>query len=162
LNHISQKIGENHEIKIISFGPGKSEIIESNPHFVRHIHFKGLNFLKLRKTIKHETSIFNPDIYHCFDEGSYNIVRLIIPSNKNILVLNKCGGPNPRHFPYIKNLILFSLENQKWFKNQNKFKNTNIHIKSFGQLKKKLGSLYLCAFVALQLFIEKAFKMPLI
>jgi glycosyltransferase involved in cell wall biosynthesis len=128
LNHISKKIGEEHDVKIISFGPGKSDIIESNPHFQIHINFKGYDFLKLQKTIKKESRVFNPDIYHCFDEGSYNIVRLIIPSNKNILVLNKCGGPNPTYFPHVKNLILFSLENQEWLKNQNKYKNTNIHL----------------------------------
>lgn len=128
LNHISMKIGEENDVKIISFGPGKSDIIESNPHFLRHINFKGLDFFKLRKIIKQEARIFNPDIFHCFDVGSYNIIRLIIPSNKNILVLNKCGGSNPIHFPYVKNLILFSIENQEWFKKQSKFKNTNVHL----------------------------------
>lgn len=128
LNHISKKIGEDHVVKIISFGPGKSDIIESNPHFLRHIDFNGLNIFKLRKIIKQETRQFRPDIYHCFDEGSYNIVRLIVSSTKNILVLNKCGGPNPTYFPHVKNLILFSLENQEWFKNQKKYKNTNIHL----------------------------------
>lgn len=128
LNHISKKIGDEHDVKIISFGPGKSVIIESNPHFYKHINFKGYDFLQLQKTIKNESQIINPDIYHCFDEGSYNIVRLIIPSTKNILVLNKCGGPNPMHFPHVKNLILFSFENQEWFKKHNKFKNTNIHL----------------------------------
>ena len=128
LNHISMKIGEEHDVKIISFGPGKSDIIESNPHFLRHINFKGLDFFKLRKIIKQEARIFNPDIFHCFDVESYNIIRLIIPSNKNILVLNKCGGSNPIHFPYVKNLILFSMENQEWFKKQSKFKNTNVHL----------------------------------
>lgn len=128
LNHISMKIGEEHDVKIISFGPGKSDIIESNPHFLRHINFKGLDFFKLRKIIKQEARIFNPDIFHCFDVGSYNIIRLIIPSNKNILVLNKCGGPNPTHFPYVKNLILFSIENHEWFKKQSKFKSTNVRL----------------------------------
>jgi len=128
LNHISKKIGEDHDVKIISFGPGKSDIIESNPHFLRHIDFNGLNFFKLRKIIKQETRKFRPDIFHCFDGGSYNIVRLIVSSTKNILVLNKCGGPNPTYFPHVKNLILFSLENQEWFKNQKKYKNTNIHL----------------------------------
>ncbi len=128
LNHISKKIGEDHDVRIISFGPGKSDIIETNPHFLRHIDFNGLKIFKLRKIIKQETRKFRPDIYHCFDEGGYNIVRLIVSSTKNILVLNKCGGPNPTYFPHVKNLILFSHENQEWFKNQNKYKNTNVHL----------------------------------
>lgn len=169
LNHISQKIGENHKVKIISFGPGKSDIIQSNPHFLQHIDFDGLNFFKLRTIIKQETCIFKPDIFHCFDEGSYNIVRLIIPSNKNILVLNKCGGPNPRHFPYVKNLILFSLENQEWFKKQNKFKNTNIHLipnrvkallpnEEFQPIEKKTGEFVFVRICRITAFYRKSIQ----
>lgn len=128
LNHISKKIGEEHDVKIISFGPGKSDIIESNTHFIRHIDFNGLNLIKLRKIIKHEILIFKPDIIHCFDVVCYNVVRLFITSRKFKIVLNKCGGANPTNFPHVKNLILFSLENQEWFKNNSKFKNTNIHL----------------------------------
>lgn len=128
LNHISQKIGEQHEVKIISFGPGRSDIIEANPHFHQHIKFKGFDLFKLMNIIKKESRVFNPDIYHCFDEGSYNIVRLIIPSNKYKIVLSKCGGPNPIYYPTVNNLILFSLENQKWFQSQNKFRRANIHL----------------------------------
>jgi len=128
LNHISQKLGEKHEVKIISIGPGKSDIIESNPHFHKHIKFKGFDFFKLKKIIRKESRLFKPDIYHCFDVGSYNIIRLIISSRKNKLILNKCGGPNPTQFPYVSNLILFSVENKEWFEGKRKFRNTNIYL----------------------------------
>ena len=128
LNHISRVIGSEHRVKIISFGPGKSDIIASNPFFRSHIDFNGLNFFKLQLIIKQEVQVFQPNIIHCFDEGSYNIVRLITPSNKYKLVLNKCGGPNPKNFSHVQNLILFSLENQEWFQAQKKFNSTNIHL----------------------------------
>ena len=41
-------------------------------------------------------------------------------------MLNKCGGPNPAYFPHTKNIILFSKENEEWFKSKIKFKNSNI------------------------------------
>ena len=128
LNHISQKIGEKHDVIIISFGPGKSDIIESNPYFIKHIHFNGFNLFELNKKIKKITQNFNPDIYHCFDIGSYNIVRLFFSSNKHRLVVNKCGGPNPNSFPSINNLVLFSVENYDWFKSYSKYENANIHL----------------------------------
>ena len=128
LNHISRKIGEKHDVKIMSIGPGKSDIIESNPHFRKHINYKGFDILKLRRKIRNEIKIFNPDIYHCFDLGSYNIVRLLVSSKKHRIVLNKCGGPNPIEFPYVNNLVLFSKENQEWFEGQNKFKKTNMFL----------------------------------
>lgn len=128
LNHISRKIGLENDVRIVSFGPGKSDIIESNPYFLRHIYFNGINLLSLKQTIKKISKSFHPDVYHCFDIGSYNVVRLFIPSNKEIIVINKCGGPNPKDFPHIKNIILFSKENQEWFLKQNKFKDANIHL----------------------------------
>lgn len=128
LNHISRRLGEENDVSIISIGPGKSDIIESNPHFRKHINYKGFDILKLRRVIKNEIKIFSPDIYHCFDVGSYNIIRLIISSKKHRIVLNKCGGPNPVEFPYVKNIILFSKENQEWFEGQNKYKKTNVFL----------------------------------
>lgn len=148
LNHISQIVGERNEVKIISLGPGDSSIIERNPYFDKHIPFNGINLLYLKKEIKKTVKHFNPDIYHCFDDGSYNIVRLFISSRNNKLVVSKCGGPNPKYYPYVNNLILFSQENLDWFKNQQKFHDSNIHLipnrvnairpdKTFQPIKKK-------------------------
>ena len=128
LNHISRKIGENSDVKIISFGPGKSNIIESNPHFLEHIYFNGINFIYFKNKIKELIRNFNPEIYHCFDYGSYNTIRLLISSEKNKIIINKCGGPNPIKYPHVPNLILFSNENLNWFKNQKKHKNSNIYL----------------------------------
>lgn len=128
LNHISKKIGENSDVKIISFGPGKSNIIASNPYFLEHIDFNGINFIFFKNNLKELIQKFNPDIYHFFDYGSYNTVRLLISSKKNKIIINKCGGPNPIKYPHVPNLILFSNENLNWFKNQKKHQNSNIYL----------------------------------
>lgn len=128
LNHISKKIGEQNEVKIISLGPGNSNIIESNPYFLEHIAFNGLNLLYLKNKIDKLTRKFKPDIYHCFDDGAYNIIRLLISSRKNKIIVNKCGGKNPLRYPNIKNIILFSNENLTWFKNQKKYQSSNIYL----------------------------------
>lgn len=128
LNHISKKIGENSDVKIISFGPGKSNIISSNPYFIEHIDFNGFNFFYFKNKINKLIKKFNPDIYHCFDYGSYNTIRLLISSKKNKIIVNKCGGPNPIIYPHVPNLILFSNENLNWFKNQKKHQNSNIFL----------------------------------
>jgi len=128
LNHISQSIGEQNEVKIISFGTGFSKILELNPNFSRHIFFNGCNILTLRNGIKKIIKTFQPEIFHCFDDSSYNIVRLLINSKKNKIILNKCGGPNYDFYPYAKNLILFSQENLNWFHRFKKFEDCNIHL----------------------------------
>ncbi|MBC6369209.1 glycosyltransferase [Algoriphagus sp. AK58] len=128
LNHISRKIGEKFEVRIISIGPGNSQIIESNPHFLRHIKFTGLNFFYFKKLLRTEFLKFQPDIFHFFDVDSYNLVRLITNSTKSKIILNKCGGPNPKFYPYAKNIVLFSLENLIWFDSQKKFKASNIYL----------------------------------
>ncbi|MFW5886654.1 MAG: hypothetical protein ACOCUL_02740 [Bacteroidota bacterium] len=128
LMNISSEIAKKNEVNIISIGPGNTSIIKTHPLFLKHIEFNGLNFFSLRQQLIDIGKYLNPDIYHCFDESSYNIIRLIFSSRKNIIVLNKCGGPNPSKYSHIKNLILFSQENLEWFQKQNKFKNTNIHL----------------------------------
>ena len=122
LNHISRKIGEKHEVKIISFGPGRSPVLESNPYFLSHIPFSGIDFFKFKRRLYNEINDFLPDIYHCFDKGSYNVIRLLVSSRTNKIVLNKCGGPNPVYFPHVQNLILFSIETRQWFKKHVKYK----------------------------------------
>lgn len=128
LNHISKKLGEQNEVGIISIGPGRSKIIETNPFFLKHIKFYGLNFFKLKKEVKNVIRKFRPNLYHCFDTNSFNIIRLIISSKRHKLLINKCGGPNPIAFPLAHNLILFSQENMLWFENQKKFQQSRVFV----------------------------------
>ncbi|MEX0996003.1 MAG: glycosyltransferase family 4 protein [Flavobacteriaceae bacterium] len=128
LNHISQAMGEEIDVGICAYGTGKSEVLENNPHFKKHIHFKGFNFLTLIFQLKNLLKEFQPDLIHCFDTTAYNIFTLFFSQNKYSIFLNKCGGPNPESFPVVKNLILFSEENKNWFKKRPEFKDINIAV----------------------------------
>lgn len=127
LNHIATAMGEEIEVGIFSIGPGKSEVIEQNPFFKDSFFFDGRNFLSFRIKINKEIKAFNPDIIHCFDIAAYNLVSLVA-SSKYKIVVNKCGGPDPIEFPLVQNLILFSKENQTWFKNQEKFQKSSVYL----------------------------------
>lgn len=130
LSYISNKISETNDVKIVSIGiEDKNAIIFNNSNFLKHINFNGLNFLFLRKELQRIFDEFNPEIYHCFDHHSYNLVRLFINTEKHKVIVNKCGGPNPKKkYPFVPNLILFSQENLDWFQNNKKFNDCNISL----------------------------------
>lgn len=128
LNHISSAIGARNNVKIYVLGPGKSEIIESNSHFQDHIYFNGRNLFEFQRKLKRSIEVFRPEIIHCFDLTSYNLISLFCPKSKSKIILNKCGGPNPNRYPIVDNLVLFSQENYSWFKNNKKFMSSNIHL----------------------------------
>lgn len=127
LNHISQAMAEKCEVKICTYGAGKSLVLEKNPFFKKHFPFKGYNFLGFRKGLKQVLADYRPDAVHCFDIAAYSTFTLFIGHNEYPIFLNKCGGPSPRYYyPLVQNLILFSEENNRWFIDQPKFKNSNI------------------------------------
>jgi hypothetical protein len=128
LIHISRFLSKSTEAKIISIGPGDNSILLNNELFAQHFYFNGLNIFKLKKMLKHFINQYQPDVLHFFDSGVYNILRLLINLKNYKIVVNKCGGPNPKRYPYVKNLVLFSLENLEWFQNKTKYNNTNIHL----------------------------------
>lgn len=126
LYHISKEISCKHKVGIVSIGPGDNSTISKHPQYIEHINFNGFSLLDLRNRISNIIDEFHPDIFHFFDTNSYNIVTIIYPGKKLKTVVNKCGGPNPRRYPYIYNLVLFSMENKIWFENNKYFKDTNI------------------------------------
>ncbi len=128
LDHISRQLIKSVDAKIIAIGPGDSPILRKNPIFAGHFHFTGLNIFKLQKKLKQFINQYQPDVLHFFDAVAYNIVRILINTEKYKIIVNKCGGPNPKHYPYVKNLVLFSQENLAWFQKQSKYIKTNIHL----------------------------------
>lgn len=121
LNHISRKLAENNTVTIISIGPGFSKVISENPHFNKHIFFNGYNLRSLYLGLSYIIKKYNPDIFHCFDDDSYNILRVFADSRKYKIINTKCGGSNPHNYPHVNNLILFSQENLDWFEKNPKF-----------------------------------------
>lgn len=126
LNQISLALSKSIDISIVSIGPGKSEIIKSNPFYFKHLYFNGLNLFSFRSEVLDLVMMIKPDIVHCFDNNSYNVIKLINISKIKNIVINKCGGPNNKEYPKIENIVLFSKENVKWFKGNDKYDNTNI------------------------------------
>ncbi len=128
LNHISQEIGKNIPVSIVTIGPGFSPVLKKNRHFSQSIYFNGWSLFNLRSDIHQILKKNEPTIIHFFDINVYNIIKPLLPKKKYGLVVNKCGGPNPIEFPRVENLILFSGENKNWFKNQQKYIKTSIFL----------------------------------
>lgn len=126
LHHIVNKLSVEHQVGIVSIGPGHSSIIANNSNFLAHVDFNGINLLQVKSKSDEIVKQFNPEIIHCFDVGCYNIVRLLYSTKKMKVALNKCGGPNPKNFPYVKNLVLFSVENKRWFEKDKRYYDANI------------------------------------
>lgn len=128
LNHISQAMGESVEVSICTYGTGRSQVLETNPYFNKHIFYNGKNFIKYKKEVQSIITNLKPDILHFFDTDAYNTFGLFFNLNIYQVFLNKCGGPNPVEFPLVQNLILFSEENKNWFDSKSKFNKTNIAV----------------------------------
>lgn len=126
LHHIANKISADHQVGIVAIGSGYSSIISENPNFLAHIDFSGINLLELKSKVAQIVKRFSPEIIHCFDVGCYNITRLFCSTKKYRIALNKCGGPNPEKFPYVKNLVLFSAENKQWFDRSKRYNDSHI------------------------------------
>lgn len=92
-------------------------------------------FQKIDKIINN----FSPEIIHSFDNKSYFIARFFSLIKGTRLVLTKPGGPNPKHFfPYCDDLIVFSRENEIFFKKKNILSGAQIHF-----LPNRVGDLWI-------------------
>lgn len=129
LNQISLEIAKiNPSIRIITIGKEESPVLTSNPLFNKHLHLSKLNFISFYKGLINEINGFNADVLHFFDARSYNIFFPLSILIKRKIVVNKCGGPNPKEYPIIPNLILFSKENKNWFLNKKRYNKTKIAV----------------------------------
>lgn len=115
LNDISEAMSHYADVAIFTIGKGVSEVLLKNPYFKETIYFTGKNIFSLRKRLKRAIASFNPDIIHCFDSNTYDMLKLCCISSKAGIVVNKCGGPNPSAYPEVEELVLFSIENYNWF-----------------------------------------------
>lgn len=132
LNQISKEVGKGNNVRIITTGPETSPVLSENRFFLKHIsiqnNFKSLFILN--KELKQIIKNFNPDILHCFDTDSLNRL-LILPAVFHYpIILNKCGGPNPRrsNYQHANEIIVFSAENYDWFKMNRHYNNGEIHL----------------------------------
>lgn len=131
LMHISKELSKKDDVKIVSIGNKKANksTISKSSNYISHIEFNGINLFSLKLEIDRIVKGFEPEIIHCFDINTYNLISLFYSHNKYKIAVTKCGGPNPSNYaryPYISNLILFSSENKIWFENNPRYKDTNI------------------------------------
>lgn len=128
LNHVSNVLSKYVETRILMLGTGRSHVIENNKAFLNQVNTKEKGFFKTRREVKQIIKTYQPDIIHCFDSFVFELIKIILYPQKTRIVVNKCGGPNPRSFSETSHLVLFSEENLEWFRAKEKFKNSSIYL----------------------------------
>lgn len=123
-----EAISENNQCVVVNIGKAKSPVINSincKIYNVTSSHYHPIaTILELIRIVKSE----QPDIFHAFDSNALFYTKIISHYYKKPYISTLCGGPNPSFFPRVKNLILFSYENKKYFEENPKYKDTNIYL----------------------------------
>jgi hypothetical protein len=132
LNQVSLEMSKNNQVKILMLGKVLSPVIKENPHFVEHIVLGHsiLDILRLDKQLNFLFKTFKPDVIHCFDTTALSRVLLSKATNNIPVVLNKCGGKNPRrnNYYHADATVVFSSENQGWYFNSINFEDDSIFL----------------------------------
>lgn len=127
LYETARKVMENEDVTVVSVGVSPSPILKSLKK--NYLHLPASSLLSAVKVFLDTVKKIQPDVIHAFDTPSYFIGRIASFFTKTPILLTKCGGPNPaRYFPYCKSMILYSAENKKYFKEKEKFRNSNIYL----------------------------------
>lgn len=130
LDHISRAIATVADVKIISIGLTESPLLKENPFYSDSFKFRWYSFLKLNKPFRKLFKTFNPDVVHCFDGGAALMIMTLPAVWNKPVVHTKCGGPNERHMfaQVVGTVILFSEENLDSFKQNMRFKNSELFL----------------------------------
>ena len=108
---------------VINIGRMESPIISSLKCPKYQFIYTYFNFTKIQQKILSIIQKYQIDRIHCFDDRAYLFIRGYRFKNFPV-ALTKCGGPNPKYFPKVDNLILFSEENKQNFLNRKGHNNT--------------------------------------
>lgn len=132
LDQISREIGNKIVVNIVTIGDAESPVLSKNPYFKSHINLqKGFNSIRnLSKGYRSVLKDIQPDVIHFFDTESMNWLLALPLTWRYPIVLNKCGGPNPRRldWQHSDELILFSKENHEWFEENVNYDNASLHL----------------------------------
>jgi glycosyltransferase involved in cell wall biosynthesis len=122
-----KQMSKKHEVIIVNIGNKPAEAL-LNSNFKTYWILNKISIYKtyaeLKKIIKEE----KPDILHSFDALAFYWTRISGRMMGIRHCLTKCGGEDPKYYPYAKNLILFSSENELYFKSQYKFRDSNLFL----------------------------------
>lgn len=130
LNHITQALSAKTEVKIVSVGLMKVKVLKNNALYIGKFEFRWWNIFALNSKFKQLLKEFNPDVIHCFDGSSALILMAQPILFKKKIIYTKCGGPNERNSiaQVTSDVILFSKENLNSYKQNRRFKNSDIHL----------------------------------
>lgn len=127
LNTIANTVGVNNEVSVINIGYKPSEVLDEANYKLSFVSYNAYNFFSTYFKIKKLIKVINPVAIHAFDVESFAFSRILSRNRKQPSILNKCGGPNPKkYFPIANKLVLFSKENEAYFQNNKRYKNTEI------------------------------------
>lgn len=114
---------------VVTIGLTVSAALKDTSFTALFVPFSGVNawsaFRKLREILREE----KPDVIHAFDELAMFFARVLAGSSRLPLILTRAGGANPtKYYPYTKHLILFSKENEEYFRSQAKYRDTSFYV----------------------------------
>lgn len=121
------QLSKHESVFIVSIGSKPSPILKSQFKDNYHnITKKGI-FAIVKELLRMDV-IKNGDLFHAFDIHAFYFAKLVSLKKKTPLLLTRCGGPNPRYFPFNEHIVLYSYENREYLASQNKFKNSNFYV----------------------------------
>jgi glycosyltransferase involved in cell wall biosynthesis len=127
LRTIANALSEQAEVAICVIGLNESPVLKDLPFQTVYIPFNGLNYISVCNKVNKLCKDFLPDVVHTFDTYSLCFAQSMSLRHDIPLFYTKCGGPNPkRFFSFVKNLIVFHLENKDYFLQSEEFNYLNI------------------------------------
>lgn len=121
------------DCRTVILGGAPCPALEALPWRPLQIPFQG-NRLRLRELARFMDHVRQekPDVIHAFEPTTCAFARVAAGRLGCGLVYTKCGGPNPLHrfpwsyFPRVPRLIVFSRENEDYFKERRDFRHARI------------------------------------
>lgn len=121
------------ECGTVVFGGAPCPALEALPRRPHQIPFQR-NRLRLREWARFREIVRaeKPDVIHAFEPTTCAFARRAAARFGCGLVYTKCGGPNPSrrfpwsYFPRVPRLIVFSRENEEYFRSRRDFRRTQI------------------------------------
>lgn len=129
LRSIVEALRSHVECRIVNLGVAPAGALADLPVPCHDILSQSRGLVSPLRHLNHLVRSTNPDILHAFDERSLFFARLVAWRHSKAIVHTKCGGPNPIGFhPRVDNLVLFSVENERYFSGNPRFRRTRLHL----------------------------------
>lgn len=128
LRAIAEAAGTRHSVLVLSVGVQPSGVLEVGDFEYVHIKYDFYSVSKMYDQVKRLAISHSIQCLHFFDATSYRIFSLFPMLNVLKVVLNKCGGPNIKSFPAASSLVVFSRENESYYRSHQRFKNSQVFL----------------------------------